>query len=119
MSPREPLRPPALVKVRFFSFIRRALGTAESEAEAGDVRALIEALSLRFGPAFRDQVIEVPGRLRDDVTGHAVIRHDVTVLVNGRNIHFLAGLDTSLRPGDEVVFIPPAAGGGGVNQCDT
>lgn len=89
------------VKVRFFSFIRRAVGTAEVEAGAEDVGALIEALSLRFGPAFRDHVIEAPGRLR----------HDVTVLVNGRNIHFLAGLDTPLRPGDEVVFIPPAAGG--------
>ena len=93
------------MKVRFFSFIQRAAGTAEVEAEAGDVGTLIEALCLRFGPAFREMVVEVRGP-----ADGPRLRPDVTVLVNGRNIHFLAGVTTPLRTGDEVVFIPPAAG---------
>ncbi len=33
------------------------------------------------------------------------------VLVNGRNIVFLEGLDTRLSDGDDVFFLPPAMGG--------
>jgi molybdopterin synthase subunit MoaD len=33
------------------------------------------------------------------------------ILVNGRAVEWLNGLDTRLKNGDEVVFIPPAAGG--------
>ena len=94
------------MKVRFFSFIRRAAGTSEVEAEAEDVGTLIEALCLRFGPAFREMVVEVSA-------DGPRLRPDVTVLVNGRNTHFLAGVTTPLRTGDEVVFLPPAAGGSG------
>jgi molybdopterin converting factor small subunit len=41
--------------------------------------------------------------------GH--LHHDVEVLVNGRNIAFLAGLDTRLAPDDRVtVFVHGARG---------
>ena len=36
---------------------------------------------------------------------------DLAVLVNGRNIDLLNGVKTTLRDGDEVVILPPAAGG--------
>ncbi len=36
---------------------------------------------------------------------------DLAILVNGRNIDLLKGLDTHLSDGAEVVFMPPAAGG--------
>ena len=38
-------------------------------------------------------------------------RSGVKVLVNGREITYLAGLETRLRDGDVVAFIPPVAGG--------
>mgnify|MGYP000105986001 CR=1 FL=1 len=38
-------------------------------------------------------------------------RSSVKVLVNGREITYLAGLETRLRDGDVVAFIPPVAGG--------
>ncbi|MDD1680192.1 MAG: MoaD/ThiS family protein [Methanoregula sp.] len=35
----------------------------------------------------------------------------MNILQNGRNIHFLAGLDTLLSDGDIIALFPPAAGG--------
>lgn len=35
----------------------------------------------------------------------------VHILVNGRNIEWLNGLDTPVQPDDLLVLIPPAAGG--------
>jgi molybdopterin synthase sulfur carrier subunit len=42
---------------------------------------------------------------------YRVIGGDLAILVNGRNIDLLKGLDTPLSDGAEVVFMPPAAGG--------
>jgi molybdopterin synthase sulfur carrier subunit len=39
------------------------------------------------------------------------LRDFVNILKNGRNIHFLAGLDTPLEDGDTIALFPPAAGG--------
>jgi MoaD family protein len=33
------------------------------------------------------------------------------ILVNGRNIRFLAGYETELAPNDSVAFLPPIGGG--------
>jgi molybdopterin synthase sulfur carrier subunit len=37
------------------------------------------------------------------------LRPMYNILVNGRAIEWLSGLETQLKDGDEVVFIPPAA----------
>jgi molybdopterin synthase sulfur carrier subunit len=42
---------------------------------------------------------------------YRIIGGDLAILVNGRNIDLLEGLKTPLSDGDEVVFMPPAAGG--------
>jgi molybdopterin synthase sulfur carrier subunit len=36
---------------------------------------------------------------------------DLAVLVNGKSIQLLEGVGTTLHDGDEVVYLPPAAGG--------
>ncbi len=36
---------------------------------------------------------------------------DLAVLVNGKSIQLLEGVGTTLHDGDEVIFLPPAAGG--------
>jgi molybdopterin converting factor small subunit len=36
---------------------------------------------------------------------------DLAILVNGRNIALLDGVKTALWDGDEVVLLPPTAGG--------
>lgn len=40
-----------------------------------------------------------------------VTRGDLAVLVNGKSIQLLEGGSTILHDGDEVIFLPPAAGG--------
>jgi molybdopterin converting factor small subunit len=45
------------------------------------------------------------------MTPDGKLKTGIAILVNGRNINFLQGLNTSLVPGDKVTIIPPAAGG--------
>jgi molybdopterin synthase sulfur carrier subunit len=39
------------------------------------------------------------------------LRDFVNILKNGRNVHFLSGLDTPLDNGDVIALFPPVAGG--------
>ncbi len=41
-----------------------------------------------------------------DVTGQ-----DLVILLNGRNIHALKGLETILKDGDVITLLPPSVGG--------
>jgi MoaD family protein len=43
--------------------------------------------------------------------GPGTIRDFVNILKNGRNVHFLNGLDTALDEGDVIALFPPVAGG--------
>jgi sulfur-carrier protein len=64
------------------------------------VRSLLAELTGRF-KGLDDQLFVAPETLRDFVN----------ILQNGRNIHFLDGLDTRLDDGDIIALFPPAAGG--------
>jgi molybdopterin synthase sulfur carrier subunit len=50
-------------------------------------------------------------RRRGHLGNYRITGGDLAILVNGRNIDLLEGLKTPLSDGDEVVFMPPAAGG--------
>ncbi|MCG0278023.1 MAG: MoaD/ThiS family protein [Thermanaeromonas sp.] len=89
------------MKVELFGFLQRATGCGRLELEAPTVRHLLEALVVRFGERLRGELFLPDGNLRPGFT----------ILVNGRNIVFLKGLDTPLKPEDTVSLIPPAAGG--------
>ncbi len=64
------------------------------------VRTLLADLTARFD-GLDGLLFAAPGTLRDFVN----------ILKNGRNIHFLAGLDTPLEDGDLIALFPPLAGG--------
>ena len=51
---------------------------------------------------------EIRRRIRDEA---GEIRRFVNLYVNGEDIRFLAGLETAVRPGDEMSIIPAVAGG--------
>lgn len=89
------------MEVELLSFLQRAAGESRVDIEATTIEQLLAALISRYGETFRRELMTPDGKLK---TG-------IAILVNGRNINFLQGLNTSLVPGDKVTIIPPAAGG--------
>ncbi|MFB6489666.1 MAG: ubiquitin-like small modifier protein 1 [Thermoproteus sp. AZ2] len=91
------------VKVKFLATLYDLLGVMRDEAvvpEGATVFDLIKALDERYG-----------GRLSKEILDGDRLKDEYNVLVNGRAVDFLEGLSTRLRDGDEVVFLPPVAGG--------
>ena len=92
--------------LKFFAYIRDAdfAGCKEMPWNDApkDVRELGEQLSARFGAKFRGEFFTPDGR---DL-GERII-----VLINGRNVKFLQGIDSPLRDSDTVLIFPVVAGG--------
>lgn len=65
------------------------------------LRDLLKLLGEKCGEAFRKRIF----------TGNGEIRKDLRLLLNGRDIIFLAGLETALHDGDRFSILPPLAGG--------
>lgn len=57
------------------------------------------------------RLCDTPARQRALFLDSGLLRTELQVLVNGRNIIFLQGLQTTLRGGDEVSIFPPMYGG--------
>jgi molybdopterin synthase sulfur carrier subunit len=88
--------------VKYFATIRTYTGETErhiDDAPAG-LRELLTSLAARYGTAFRRAVFS------GDRLGGEII-----ILVNGRNVLYLEGLDTPLAADDEVSIFPMVAGG--------
>ena len=89
------------VRVRIPTPLRAATdGEAELKSEAATVATVIEELEIRF-PAIR-------GRLRDE---SGALRRFVNLYINGEDVRFQQGLETSLKSGDELSIVPAVAGG--------
>jgi MoaD family protein len=82
-----------MITVKFFSHLRRALGTKEAEFGSGNIGQLMTDLEARYGDEFKGRI------------GHC------KVYVNGTSVGLGKGKRTRLRDGDEVVILPPVAGG--------
>jgi molybdopterin synthase sulfur carrier subunit len=85
--------------------LKKIMGTRRLTVELTDhasVRDLLSLMKARWGK-------ELAGNLFEAGTGR-LIPH-VRVMVNGRQIEFLKGLDTPLSDGDEVLILPLVAGG--------
>jgi molybdopterin synthase sulfur carrier subunit len=80
----------------------RAMTGGETEISVGgaSVAQALGELETRY-PGIR-------ARLRDD---EGALRRFVNLYVNGEDVRFLQGLETSLESGDEVSIIPAVAGG--------
>ena len=89
--------------VRLLASLRSFAGTTAITLTTGPeatVRDLFEALR-REHPALAARVLTDAGQLQPGVQ----------MVVNGRHIDFLDGLDTAIARDADVVLIPPTAGG--------
>jgi molybdopterin synthase sulfur carrier subunit len=87
--------------IKFFAFIRDYTGTKETTSESCvDLRELLYKLCDRYGKKFSEKIF-TGGKLSDDII----------ILINGRHIEHLNGLDTGLGEDDVISIFPKVAGG--------
>jgi sulfur-carrier protein len=88
--------------VKYFATIRTYAGENERRLDdpPADLRALLTALAGRYGTSFGRAVFAGAG-----------LSAAIIILVNGRNVLYLRGLDTPLEADDEVSIFPMVAGG--------
>lgn len=89
------------MKVKFFAYIRDYTGTKETSTEdCSTLRELLYKLCGRYGKSFSGMIFH-----GDSLSG------DIIILINGRHIEHLKGLDTELSANDEISIFPKVAGG--------
>jgi sulfur-carrier protein len=90
------------VHVKAFATFREVMDNqVEMEFTGGaTILTLLTDLTGRYG-GLGELMFATPDTLRDFVN----------ILKNGRNIHFLSGLNTPLEDGDVIALFPPIAGG--------
>lgn len=82
-----------MVEVTLVGPMAEASGTRKTEAEAANVAELIEVLTARYGPLFKQRA------------------RGSRIVLNGTPIQFKKGLKSQLSDGDEVAFLVPVGGG--------
>ena len=89
------------MEVRYFADIRPLAGTIEeTRTPVPTLHDLLAVLAAEKGPAFEKRVFP-EGKLSDTMI----------ILINGRNILHLNGVQTPLKPDDIVAVFPMVAGG--------
>ena len=89
--------------LKLLAALRDVVGDSEISVPFEDgqtVRELLQSIH-KLNPALGARIVSDGGQL----TGL------VQILVHGRNISWLQGLDTPIRQDDVVVLLPPSAGG--------
>ncbi len=76
-------------------------GVDRIDVPAGPLAEAFEQLEARF-PGIKSRVL-------DDATGD--IHPFVSIFLNDNDVHYLRGLETMVRDGDEIVIVPAIAGG--------
>lgn len=87
--------------IKFFAFFRDYTGTKDIRMEGcSTLKELLDKLCIRYGRHFAEKVYS------GDELGD-----DVIILVNGRHIEHLQGIQTALSENDEISIFPKVAGG--------
>jgi molybdopterin synthase sulfur carrier subunit len=93
--------PEMAVRVKLFASFQEITGVKEIELEVQDVGGIMNKIADLF-PAMEAEMF---------TSGRGELRPRVKVMVNGRNIDFLDGLDTKVDAKDRIAVFPPIAGG--------
>ena len=89
------------VMVRIPTPLRRMTnGKDKVEVESDNLGDLVEKLNSEF-PGFKDRLDDEEGELR----------YFVNIYLNGEDVRFMDGLNTSTSSGDEISIVPAVAGG--------
>ncbi len=89
------------VTVRIPTPLRRMTnGQDKLEMDASTLSVMIDSLEASY-PGFKERLIDENGDLR----------YFVNIYLNGEDVRFLQGLDTSTSSGDEISIVPAVAGG--------
>jgi len=89
------------ITVRIPTPLRRMTnGEGKVEVTPSSMSALIEQLDAAY-PGIKARLVSEDGELH----------YYVNLYLNGEDIRFLQGLDTSAKSGDEVSIVPSVAGG--------
>ncbi len=89
------------VMVRIPTPLRRMTnGQDKLEMDPSTLSVMIDNLESSY-PGFKERLIDENGDLR----------YFVNIYLNGEDVRFLQGLDTSTSSGDEISIVPAVAGG--------
>ena len=75
-------------------------GQAKVEVDPANLGELVDKLNSEF-PGFKDRLVDENGELR----------YFVNIYLNGEDVRFMDGLDTTTKEGDEISIVPAVAGG--------
>jgi len=75
-------------------------GKDKVEVESANLGDLVEKLNGEY-PGFKDRLVDEEGELR----------YFVNIYLNGEDVRFMDGLNTSTSSGDEISIVPAVAGG--------
>ncbi len=90
------------MNIKIYATLRDLLGTSLlcMEQPGPTVRAVLRDLAAAY-PALGAKLWDE----QENLTGQ------VSIWVNGRSMEYLSGLDTPVRPGDNLALFPPVGGG--------
>lgn len=92
------------VEVSYFSNVRALIGESGSTLELPDrssMHDLLSSVAARYGDELREYLFTDEGGLHSHVV----------VILNGKGVGILDGLDTILSDGDRVAILPSIGGG--------
>jgi molybdopterin synthase sulfur carrier subunit len=75
-------------------------GVDKVEIEESTLSEMIDKLDTNY-PGFKERLVDENGELR----------YFVNIYLNGEDVRFLKGLNTSTKSGDEISIVPAVAGG--------
>jgi len=93
------------VRVRTILYLKRIIGSGEVELsipEGSTLEELLATMVKRWGEELSSRLLE---------SNSTIPLPYIRLMVNGRDIAFLNRLKTELKEGDEILILPPVAGG--------